>query len=334
MVKVKSKYPHGEKLIRLFSELYFSGQRRSLSELAYKLHCAKPTVTRLIDRIDSDIIKVYEEVENREKYYYIPRPDKIRRPMTMSQSELTMLYMCQAFTRHLLGDELLRESEKAIHKSSTLAAEFSGTDHFAAFLPGTIDYTPRQNDIRQLMKAMDEKKICEVVYRKPLEDSGKTFFIKPYKLFSYNNALYLHAGMARPPDAKIMKYTFDPLLAVHRFEEVTMTDRKFVFPQKYNFEKHFNQEFGIIKDNTFTVKLELEGYAAAYARERRFSPDQRIRKNKNGKYILTFTASSEPEVLAWVLSHGAEVKVLSPDWLLGGVKKIVDSISRLYIKKR
>ena len=78
-----------------------------------------------------------------------------------------MLYMCQAFTRHLLGEELLRESEKAVTKSSTLATGAAGADHFAVFLPGTIDYTPRQNDIRQLLKAMDEKTICEIVYKKP-----------------------------------------------------------------------------------------------------------------------------------------------------------------------
>jgi predicted DNA-binding transcriptional regulator YafY len=238
--------------------------------------------------------------------------------------------MCQAFTKHLLGDELLRESEKAINKSSALATSVSGTDHFAAFLPGTIDYTPRQNDIRQLMKAMDEKKICEVVYRKPMENAGKTFFIKPYKLFSYNNALYLHAGMARSPGAKVTGFTFDPLLAVHRFVEVKMTDRKFAFPRNYSFEKHFNQEFGIIKDDSFKVRLVLEGYAATYACERRFSPDQKIRKSKNGKYVLTFTASSEPEVISWVLAHGNEVKVQSPEWLATGIKGKADAISKQY----
>ncbi|MEW6078318.1 MAG: WYL domain-containing protein [Thermodesulfobacteriota bacterium] len=51
--------------------------------------------------------------------------------------------------------------------------------------------------------------------------------------------------------------------------------------------------------------------AAAYARERRFSPDQKIRENKDGKHILTFTAASAPEVVSWVLAHGDEVKVLS-----------------------
>ena len=186
------------------------------------------------------------------------------------------------------------------------------------------------NDIRQLMKAMDEKKICEIIYRKPWEDTSKTFYIKPYKLFSYNNALYLHAGMARYPGAKKTTFEFNPLLAVHRLEKVTVTERQFVFPSNYNFEKHFNQAFGIIKQETFKVRLELTGYAAAFAQERRLSPDQKIRKDKEGTLILSFTASSEPEVISWILSHGDEAKVLSPGWLVAKVKKTVEAISKQY----
>jgi predicted DNA-binding transcriptional regulator YafY len=238
--------------------------------------------------------------------------------------------MCQAFTKHLLGKEQLLESEKALQKSSTIAAGTGGADHFAVFLPGTIDYTPRQKDIRQLMRAMDERIVCKIVYKNAFEETEKTFYIKPYKLFSYNNALYLHAGMARYPGSKKFEFDFDPLLAVHRLQKVTLTEKGYDFPRNYNFEKQFNQTFGIIKEDAFKVKLELEGYAAVYAQERKFSPDQKIRINKDEKYILTFTASSEPEVLAWVLSHGAEVKVLSPEWLVEDVKEKVKAISKRY----
>lgn len=331
MPKKKSDKTYGEKLIWLFAELYFKGQPRSLIELAKELDCSKQAVMRMVDHISRAYVPIEETKEGRRSYYHIPRPEKLPKALSMSSSEIAMLQMCQAFTRHLLGEEMIRESEKAVQKSSTLAIGAAGQDCFAVFLPGTIDYTPRQNDIRQLMKAMEEKKVCEIVYKKPMEETGKTFYIKPYKLFSYNNALYLHAGMARYPGSRKTEFEFNPLLAVHRLEKVTLTERKFEFPQSYDFEKYFNQAFGIIKQDTFTVKLALTGYAAAFAMERRLSPDQKARKNKDGDIVLAFTASSEPEVVSWVLSFGDEVKVLSPGWLADAVRQTIEAMRKRYL---
>ncbi len=330
MPRKKSDRTHGEKLMQLFGDLYFARNRRSMIELSEKLGCSKQTVKRLVDDISRSYVQIEEIREGRKSYYQIKRPAGEGKALSISPSELTMLYMCQSFTRHLLGDELFQESEKAIQKSCILASGGGGSEHFDVFLPGTIDYSPRQKDIRQLMKAMEEKTVCKVIYRKPWEETVKTFYIKPYKLFSYNNALYLHAGMARYPGSKKTAFKFDPLLAVHRLEKVTLTDNQYVFPKNYNFGKHFNQEFGIIKQDAFKVRVELTGYAAAYACERRFSPDQKVTKKNDGNHILTFTASSEPEVLAWILSFGDEVKVLSPKWLVDDVKEAAQAIIKRY----
>ncbi|MFZ5564639.1 MAG: helix-turn-helix transcriptional regulator, partial [Thermodesulfobacteriota bacterium] len=96
-----------------------------------------------------------------------------------------------------------------------------------------------------------------------------------------------------------------------------------------NFEKHFNQAFGVIKQETFHVEVALTGYAAAFAKERRLSPDQKVEQKKDG-IVLTFTSASEPEVVAWVLSFGAEAKVLSPDWLVEEIRKTAAAVGGLY----
>jgi predicted DNA-binding transcriptional regulator YafY len=330
MPRKKSDITYGEKLVRLLGDLSMGGRPRSLIELARQMNCSKQSVLRMVDQISRAFVPIEETKVGRRSYYHIPRPEKALDPLSMSASELTMLQMCQSFTRHLLGEKQLRESEKAIQKSSTLAAAGATPDHFAVLIPGTIDYTPRQEDIRQLIKAMEEKTICEIEYKNPSEETGKTFYVKPYKLFSYNNALYLHAGMARYPGVRRSGFGFDPLLAVHRLVKVTPTDRKFVLPGNYDFEKQFNQTFGIIKEESFRVRLELTGYAAVYAGERRFSPDQTIQKKKDGTAVLCFRASSQPEVISWVLSFGEEVKVLSPGWLVKRVKQKIAAMSRRY----
>ena len=109
-----------------------------------------------------------------------------------------------------------------------------------------------------------------------------------------------------------------------------MTDAGYHFPENYDFEKAFNQNFGIIKDDAFEVEIEFSGYAAAYVAERIWSPDQKIKKMKNGNNRLTFTVSSEPELIAWLLSWGDEAKVMRPGWLVKGIKKKAEGIVRKY----
>ena len=72
--------------------------------------------------------------------------------------------------------------------------------------------------------------------------------------------------------------------------------------------------------------MEFKGFAAVYVSERVWSPDQKIVKTGGDGIRLTFSASSEPELIAWVLWFGDEAKVLRPKWL---VKKVRDTIRRM-----
>jgi predicted DNA-binding transcriptional regulator YafY len=45
---------------------------------------------------------------------------------------------------------------------------------------------------------------------------------------------------------------------------------------------------------------------------------------------MSFTASSEPELISWVLSFGDEAKLLKPDWLVDDVKKAVNRMQVAY----
>jgi predicted DNA-binding transcriptional regulator YafY len=119
---------------------------------------------------------------------------------------------------------------------------------------------------------------------------------------------------------------FDPLLAMHRIKNVELTERMFKFSQKYDFEKIFNQDFGIIKENSFKAEVEFTGWSARYVAERIWSPDQKIIKKADGKIRLIFSSSSEYELTGWMLSFADEARVVKPKWL---VKKMEETVSRM-----
>jgi predicted DNA-binding transcriptional regulator YafY len=67
--------------------------------------------------------------------------------------------------------------------------------------------------------------------------------------------------------------------------------------------------------------------------ERIWSPDQEITKKNEETIILSFTASSEPEFTAWLLSFGAEGRLLKPDWLVSEIKRSINGMKRNYRNK-
>jgi len=324
---------YGQKIISLFAKLLFSRQRHSLIELSRMLHCSKQTVLRLVDDIKMAYgVDIEESVENRRKYYRLKRRVGVDPTLNLTESEISILQMCRAFTEHLLGRQLFDEAAQALLKSQAHLPEKQRVDsrHFASFIPGTIDYTGHHQTIRRLIKAMDEKKICKITYKRIMADRAKTFFIKPLKIFSQKDTVYLHARMAGYPGKPYKEPDFDPLLAIHRIKNLELTERSFEFPKDYDFEKFFNQNFGVIKEEDFKVEMEFTGYATEYVAERIWSPDQKLIKKKDGTAKLKFSASSEPELISWVLSFGDEAKVVKPNWLIDKIKQIVISIQREY----
>jgi predicted DNA-binding transcriptional regulator YafY len=331
--KITSYRSYGEKLISLFAKLLFSREKHSLIELSGMLGCSKQTVMRLVEDIRMSYgVDIEESFEDRKKYYQIKRRIGKIPSLSLTETEINVLHMCLAFTEHLLGPELFNEATHGMEKNQAMLSHERNVSqgHFTSYHTGRIDYSPHQKTMRQLIKAMEEKKVCQVTYQNIMVKRAKTFYIKPLKIFSYRDTLYLHAKKALAPDKHYSVPEFDPLLAIHRIKELEIIKRPFEFPKDYDFEKVFNREFGIIKDDSFEVEVEFKKYAARYVAERNWSPEQRIIQKNNGKIEMIFRASSKVELIAWILSFGNEARVIKPDWLVKKVKQRIKGMQESY----
>jgi predicted DNA-binding transcriptional regulator YafY len=311
---------YGEKLISLFARLLFSGESYSLTELSRMLNCSKQTVLRLME----DIRKAYgvdieESYTANRKYYRVKRPGSAKALYPLTELELSVLQMCRDFTSHMLGKKLFEEATRAIAKSQALLPGEPAGDghHFGAFRPGTIDYTPYHEIICNLIEAMEARKVCRITYKAISNNRPKIFHIKPLKIFSHRDTLYLHAQRAKEPGKLYHAPDYDPLLAIHRMKQVEITERTFEYPADFDFEKIFNKQFGVMKGEAFEVEVEFTGWAAQYVSERIWSPDQNIKQVGKDRIRLTFTATSEPELISWILSFGSDAEIYKP---LGLVK--------------
>ena len=324
----------GEKLIRLFTDLLFTGKPRTQKELGKMLDCSPQTVRRLVDQITTAHgVRINEKKKGKTNLFWIERPETIHVP-SMSAEEITVLEMGQAFSRHLLGEGIFRIATRGLQKGMGMLPPDpvqSCADRLGSLPHGQVDYTDFSDKLTELAAASAQRRVCRVAYKRLGADSPREFHIMPLKIFSYKDSIYVHSrrcsedGAPRPGD------TFDPLLALQRFEEVRVRTTTFTFPADFDFEKSFARSFGVMKDKPFKVRVNFTGWSADFVSERIWSPDQRIiRKRGGGGIDLEFLASSETEVIAWVLSFGDGACLVKPDRLRKKVRDTVRAMAGRY----
>ena len=81
----------------------------------------------------------------------------------------------------------------------------------------------------------------------------------------------------------------------------------------------------------FKVKLLFDSQAAEYARERRWSAEQKTTLTPEKNLVLELTVRSKPEAVAWILSFGPNVRVREPDWLK---EEVLESARRIIENNR
>lgn len=332
--KIHPDKNHGQKLIELFFKLLFSPYEYSLTELSQELECSKQTIGRIVDQINRSTtgIKIDDFIRDNKRFFKIKKEPFPAAFMSLSQFEYGVLQMCCAFTKHLIGKEMFHQAINGLGKSQVLIKnrETISPKHFGSFIPGTIDYSGHQHIIRDLLTAMETSRVCKITYKSLWGQAPKIFHIKPLKLFAKNDTLYLHSKMAKSPGKIYKTPKFDPLLVIHRIEALEVTEMPFQFPENFDFEKTYNQTFGVMKEDPFQVTIAFSGHATKHVKERIWSHDQTIKEKMDEKIELTFTATSIVETLSWVMSFGYEAKVLEPDWFVNTVKDGIQKTALLY----
>jgi proteasome accessory factor B len=91
------------------------------------------------------------------------------------------------------------------------------------------------------------------------------------------------------------------------------------------------ESFGIMSEGApFTVRIMFTPRSAPYIAERTWHEHQTIEEKADGSLVLIFPATSIMEVKRWVLSWGADAKVLGPDELVAEVKEELKKADKVY----
>lgn len=285
----------------------------TVDELAEECGVTRRTIYRDLDAIrDAGYPLISEaEADGHTLYSFITGYKKIP-PITFSLEELMTLYLCRGQLGFLSGtpfqddlDAIFGRIHSSLPPRSVAHLERISETASPKF-QGERNYAAKKELLKELRRALLYQYCIELSYT-PARRATETYRFDPYTLLFYEGALYL-GGYAHNREAL-------RLFLVDRIEQVKVLDERFEVPDEFSAGDLTGSAFGLIDEDQQTVKVRFGAEIGHLIRERIWHPSQKLQEEKDGALTLTFEASGEKEILAWLYSYLPYVQVLEPESL-------------------
>lgn len=161
-----------------------------------------------------------------------------------------------------------------------------------------------------------------VEYHSFADDKTKKYQIDPLRFFERDGGLYLIVRATRFGDIRV--------LAVERIGQIEATRNTYAYPVDFDPEALLDRSFGMVYDDPLEVKIWFSADQAPYIRERQWAQEQKISKRKDGSIVLWMKTSGWYDVKKWVLSFGADARVLEPVHLQDKIRNEVAKMLKGY----
>jgi proteasome accessory factor B len=157
-----------------------------------------------------------------------------------------------------------------------------------------------------------------VQYRSPRSGEVRPRVIAPYAVEPTAVGIYVIGHDAWANAIRTFK--------VERLEQAEILDECYNVPDDFDPESYLATSWGIMtSQEMFEVVLRFSASAAPHLRERNWHPTQSIEPAPDGGCFLRVRVSEPMEMQPWIRSWGAQVEVLSPDWLR---ERVADELRR------
>jgi proteasome accessory factor B len=165
----------------------------------------------------------------------------------------------------------------------------------------------------RLAEALLRRREASFYYHKIGAERSEQRRIQPYHLGEVDGCWYLIGSDLKRQAMR----TF----ALPRISRVVMEPDEFIRPLDFDgaayLERSFSVWSGVEGASRQLVQVELRGYAARMAQERRWHPTQELKRlDTAGELVeLRFQVNRPEELFRWVLSWGSKAKVIGPESL-------------------
>lgn len=180
--------------------------------------------------------------------------------------------------------------------------------------------------LESIQFACSEGQTLKVHYSSVSSKTERVRHLGPHFLYFAKGSIYLVAEDLEVKETKIF--------ALPRMKDVEVEDTAYT-GTPVDPEKLFSGSLGVFTNQGPIEKIHLRfsKTVGPYIRERRWHESQRIVDRKDGEIEILLELSPTPELTQWVLSFGADVKVLEPERLKDSVIRVAEALLKNYEKK-
>lgn len=313
----------GRNLIKLLRtlDLLANPQGVTIDDMAEKLAVDRRSVYRIMNIIEELGFPIYDQrvwFDRRKRWklmesYLKKLPNMSLPEVNLTFSEIIALHMLKGQAGIFKGTEIEVYIRRAFEKLSMFVPKdtLGKIDKIKALFISPSkkakDYAGKEKIIEMVTQAVLEKKTCRIKYHSFSGDKIKSFLIDPLHFFEHEGGLYLFVNATA--------YGHIRILAVERIKEVTPTTSTFEYPSNFDPTENLESAFDITLEKPIQVKIWFSADQARYIKERTWSRTQRIEDQLDGSSILSMTTSGRRDIKRWVLSYGAEARLLEPEEL-------------------
>jgi predicted DNA-binding transcriptional regulator YafY len=316
----KTKYAHARYLLinrelRRKSRVKTSDIRESIiNELGFKIS-SRQVEKDIAAMRDDSFLQYYAPIEydKREKaYYYTDRDFSIER-FQLKEEEILALKFHAATLNQYRDYSLFKDFSSALKKvvemvsiNSRIRAETNSrliiqTDNATEIIG--IEY------LAEIAAAIDRRVKVAIGYKKFEDEKEKERVISPYLLKEYKNRWYVIGKLDNQKNIS----TF----ALDRVTYLRVLEIDYAIDPGFDAENYFQHSFGITRSDSKPEKIALMFTPSQgnYIKTLKVHPSQNIISDTKKGLKIEILVSPCYELYEFIISQGANVKVISPKWL-------------------
>ena len=182
-----------------------------------------------------------------------------------------------------------------------------------------------QRFLTAAIEAMRDSSTLEIEHHSFWKNTVTTFEVEPYCVKVFRQRWYMLA--------RNVSFGTIRVYALDRISKMTATGNIFTYPKDFDPEEYFFNSFGIIVDEAYppqTIMLEVYGSKVKYFRALPLHHSQKEVYTGEDYAQFEYYMSPTYDLKQELLSHGAEIKILSPQHLQKEIKEIAEKIVEKY----
>lgn len=174
-----------------------------------------------------------------------------------------------------------------------------------------------QQFLTPVIEAMRDGVTIEMTYQNYWHDRSYTFEVEPYFVKVFRQRWYVIGNSAKE---EIRVYSLD------RVQSLQHTENKFTLPIGFNGEEYFANSFGISnygKPEFIIVRVYNEEKKNRYFKSLPLHHSQEVMEETEEYTIFRYYLQPTYDFRQELLSHGAEIEVMSPKWFREEIRNIL-----------